>query len=176
MSELVELMKASLGPAVALLGVAVAAAQWRTNDVKLRLDSYDRRLRIYKAAVAVLESAAAEIRHRRIPNYRRNNKQLGLPYEELPEEVVAAFRDCLLEAPFLFGQEITNYLRYIDHAIKEVRISAIYLAGKDNDELLKNAAQITARHLREMESSIEEEISTISKRFLPYLQLQRFQK
>lgn len=65
MVDVIEFMKATLGPAVAALGVAVAVAQWRTGTIKLRLDSYDRRLRVYKATIGLLDCVLAEVRWRR---------------------------------------------------------------------------------------------------------------
>ncbi|KER81564.1 hypothetical protein [Xanthomonas arboricola] len=176
MSDLVELMKASLGPGVALMGVAVAAAQWHTNDVKLRLDSYDRRLRVYKATVALLECAISEIGHRQIPNYRKSNTKPALPYEELPEHVVRDFHDCLLETSFLFDQEVTYYMHFIDHQIREVRRCAISLANKDSSELLRTSTHVNAMTLRAAEGQIEEALKHSEKLFRRYLKLQRFQK
>ncbi|NIJ81205.1 hypothetical protein [Xanthomonas cannabis] len=176
MSDLLEVMKASLGPAIALMGVAVAAAQWHTNDVKLRLDSYDRRLRVYKATVAMLESAIAEIRRRRVPNWRKSNKDPTLPYEELPEEVVKAFHDCLLEASFLFDREVMHVMHYINTEVRHVRMYAINLAKKEPSELLEKSAQTSLRELREAEKRIEEVSRKIEEPFRRYLKLQRFQK
>ncbi|QDS19377.1 hypothetical protein [Xanthomonas citri] len=176
MSDLLELMKASLGPAVALMGVAVAAAQWHTNDVKLRLDSYDRRLRVYKATVAMLDSAVAEIRRRRVPSWRKSNKKPTLPYEELPEEVVKTFQDCLLEASFLFDREVTHTMHYIDREVRLVRMYAINLAKKEPSELLEKSGQTSLRELREAEARIEKLDKNIEKPFRRYLKLQRFQK
>ncbi|WDJ06717.1 hypothetical protein [Xanthomonas campestris] len=176
MSDLLELMKASLGPGVALMGVAVAAAQWHTNDVKLRLDSYDRRLRVYKATVAMLECAIAEIRRRRVPNRRKSNNKPTLPYEELPEEVVKAFRDCLLEASFLFDREVMHVMHYMDTEIRNIRMYAIHLAKKGPAELLERSGQIGLNELRQAETQIEELEKKIEEPFRRYLKLQRFQK
>ncbi|MDO7934626.1 hypothetical protein Q6A26_21835 [Xanthomonas euvesicatoria pv. eucalypti] len=176
MSDLVELMKASLGPGVALMGVAVAAAQWHTNDVKLRLDSYDRRLRVYKATVAMLESAIVEIRRRRVPNWRKSNKTPTLPYAELPEEVVRNFQDCLLEASFLFDREVTHKMHYINTEVRNIRMYATALAKKEPSELLEKSGKTSLRELREAEARIEKLDRNIEEPFRRYLKLQRFQK
>jgi hypothetical protein len=46
---LLEFMKASLGPAVALLAAAVAWGQWQTAKQRMLLDLFDRRLKVFEA-------------------------------------------------------------------------------------------------------------------------------
>lgn len=169
-------MKASLGPGVAALGVAVAVAQWHTNDVKLRLDSYDRRLRVYKATVAMLECLMEEIRARRGPPHRdRNDKPEG-QYQELPEKVVATFEDCLLEAPFLFDEDVTRFMQLVKMDHDHIRMYAKSLVGISQADAYASSQGSSFEALRDSEGRIKRANRNVKTAFQRHLKLQRFQK
>jgi Zn-dependent M32 family carboxypeptidase len=85
-----EVLKASLGPAVALLAFIVAFAQWRTARQKILMDLFDRRLQVIER----LERAiAVVIREAKVTH--------------------AAFDDLLqarASARFLFGKDVQRRL------------------------------------------------------------------
>ena len=45
--HLIPISSALLTPVIGVVAVYVAWQQWKTNDIKLKLDLYDRRLKIY---------------------------------------------------------------------------------------------------------------------------------
>ncbi|MCF3463433.1 hypothetical protein GTY70_05995 [Stenotrophomonas maltophilia] len=164
-----DFLKASLGPAVAALGVAVAVAQWHTNTVKLRLDTYDRRLRVYKAVVSMLDAVLNEIAKRRGPTARRKNGEQSRPYGGLPDELVANFADAALEAPFLFDRDIAVLMHRIDHQRSTIRMYANYCA-----EIAPEAHEThrdNFRRLTDLERDVEKTREMVQHRFEAYLAL-----
>lgn len=169
MDSVLELMKASLGPAVAALGVAVAAAQWHTNWVKLRLDSYDRRLLVYKAVVALLDAMLAEIRGRRGSAALRKSGQPSKSYGHVSEEVQSNFANCLLEAPFLFNKDVAAFMHYIDHHRVSIRMYADHCAEIDPQAHAMYKADFD--RLADCEREVDRARSMVQRRFEPYLRL-----
>lgn len=176
MDDLLDIMKASLGPGVALLGVLVAVAQWHTNDVKLRFDSYDRRLRVYKATVRMLDSLMAEVQVRRGHPARSSNHRPARPYQELPPDVVEAFQESLLEAPFLFDSEVAYFMHAVERDHQAIKMYAKALAGRSSKEIsASDEDSVSARALRESEMRIERACARAPRELGQYLKLRRFQ-
>ncbi|MGY8562968.1 hypothetical protein L0938_06060 [Paracidovorax citrulli] len=176
MESLVEIMKASLGPGVAALGVAVALAQWHTNQVKLRLDSYDRRLNVYKAVVAFLDEILAESYHRRGHLARARIDRIEKPYRELSPEVVAAYQSALLEAPFLFDDEISYFMRRVDSDRRNIKMYAMDLVGSSAKSVAGTSKELNLRVMRECENRMREARDRVGHLFHPYLKLKVFGK
>jgi hypothetical protein len=88
--QVVELLKALLTPAIALLAAYIAWQQWQTNRTKLALDLYDRRVHIYEQVKRILSMVMRDAR---------------VSYEDL-----LAFRANTAQADFLFGPEIPKYI------------------------------------------------------------------
>ncbi len=93
--EVIDFLKALLTPVIAGVTVYIAMQQLKTNQQKLRLELYDRRLRVYeevkKILTIILRDANASI------------------------EDLYKFRNSVTEADFLFGPEI---IKYIDEIYK----------------------------------------------------------
>jgi hypothetical protein len=86
--------KVMLTPIIAVLSVYIAYQQWRTNERKLSLDLYDRRLKVYvevKQIITIL-----------IQGVNTSN------FDDL-----IMFRRAVSEADFLFGPEIQKYIEEI---------------------------------------------------------------
>jgi len=90
MSELIELSKALLTPLVAVVATYIAWQQWKTNQLKLHLDRYDRRLKVYEEVRQILSIIVRDAK---------------ASYEDLLK-----FRRAVSEADFLFGPEIPAYI------------------------------------------------------------------
>lgn len=176
METLVEIMKASLGPGVAALGVAVALAQWHTNKVKLRLDSYDRRLNVYKAVVAFLDEIVAESYQRGGHQARAGIDRIEKPYRELSPEVVAAYRSALLEAPFLFNDEISYFMRRVDSDRQNIRMYATHLAGSTEKSVAGTSKELNLHEMRDCEKRMRKARDQAGQLFRPYLKLNVFGK
>jgi hypothetical protein len=71
----------------------IAIQQYRGNQLKLRMDRYERRLRIYQEVVDILRIVCGETK------------------PQMPE--IIAFGRATAEADFLFGPEIPQYIKEI---------------------------------------------------------------
>ena len=85
-----ELSTALLTPLIAIVATYIAWQQWRTNQQKLNLERYDRRLRVYE-----------EVR-----------KILSIIFRDAKASTddLLKFRTSVSEADFLFGPEIPEYI------------------------------------------------------------------
>ena len=114
--NLILILQALLTPAIGGIMVYIAYQQWRTNDLKLKMDLYDRRLRIYKEVIGILVRAIEDAAER---------SELGNLMEETAE------------ADFLFDKNIREYINEIhSHGRKLLtakRLNANYkvIAGVD---------------------------------------------
>jgi len=95
MEQLIEIFKALLTPVIAIVAVYIARQQWKTNQQRLNLERYDRRLRVYEEVKKILSIIARDA--------KANTEDL------------LRFRTSVSEADFLFGPEI---LQYIDEIYK----------------------------------------------------------
>lgn len=85
----VSLMNALLTPLIAIIATYIAWQQWQGNRLKLNMDRYDRRLRIYQEVLKMLRTCS-----NRKPDW--------------PD--VINFGSSSAEADFLFGPEIRQYI------------------------------------------------------------------
>lgn len=88
--QVLEISKGLLTPLIAIVATYVAWQQWQTNKVKLMLDRYDRRLKVYEEVKGILSIIT---------------RDADVSYDDL-----LAFRRSVSEADFLFGEEITEYI------------------------------------------------------------------
>ena len=93
MNEILEISKALLTPLIAIVATYIAWQQWKTNQLKLHLDRYNRRLRIYEEVRQILSIIARDAK---------------ASYEDLLK-----FNRATSEADFLFGADIPSYLHEI---------------------------------------------------------------
>lgn len=173
MIELLETLKSNAGVGIAALGALIAAAQWHTNRTRLQLDTYERRLRVYKAAVALLEEAVSEITDRRSRLRRFHRDPELATYREPPATVLDSFKEGLLEAPFLFGEDVTYFMTRIESTRGLVRMYALGLADAvGTSARSRNATHVQA--LIECEESLKDARSRAWVEFESYLRLNRF--
>jgi hypothetical protein len=90
LADFVEISKAVLTPLIAVVAVYIAWQQWKTNQQKLVLDRYDRRLRVYEEVRKILSII--------LRDGKANTDDL------------LRFRTSVSEADFLFGPEIPKYI------------------------------------------------------------------
>jgi len=93
LSTLATLSQTLVTPVLACFGAYIARQQLRANRLKLVLDRYDRRLRIYEEVVKILTIMSRDT------------------YASV--ETLLTFRTATSEADFLFGIEIAEYLKDI---------------------------------------------------------------
>ena len=88
--QILEISKALLTPLIAIVTAYIAWQQWKTNEQKLNLDRYDRRLRIYEEV-------------RKILSIIFRDAKVGT-------DDLLKFRTSVSEADFLFGAEVPTYI------------------------------------------------------------------
>jgi len=93
MTGIAELSKALLTPVIAIVATYIAWQQWKTNQLKLHLDRYDRRLKVYEEVRQILSIIVRDAK---------------ASYDDLLK-----FRRAVSEADFLFGPEIPAYIEEI---------------------------------------------------------------
>lgn len=86
----VSLFNSLLTPAIAIVTTYIAWQQWKGNRLKLKLDRYDRRLRVYQEVVKMLRLVCGEAK----PEWSE----------------IMNFGASTAEAVFLFGPEIPKYI------------------------------------------------------------------
>jgi hypothetical protein len=79
-----------LTPLIAIVATYIAWQQWKTNQRKLVMDRYDRRLRIYEEVRKILSIVMRDAK--------------------ASTEDLLKFRTSVSEADFLFGPEIMDYI------------------------------------------------------------------
>lgn len=90
MEQLINLFKALLTPLIAIVATYIAWQQWKTNQQKINLERYDRRLRVYEEVTKILS--------------------IILRDANATMEDLLRFRTSVSEADFLFGPEIPKYI------------------------------------------------------------------
>jgi len=86
----VNIFSALLTPVIAIIATYIAWQQWKANELKLRLERYERRLRIYQDVIKMLS--------------------LIMRDADAKIEDLMTFRANTAEADFLFGPEIPKYI------------------------------------------------------------------
>jgi len=89
----IQILQALLTPFIAIVATYVAWQQWKGNQLKLRLERYERRLRIYREVVKILI--------------------LVLRDADVKTDDLLRFRAATAEADFLFGAEIPEYIEEV---------------------------------------------------------------
>jgi uncharacterized ubiquitin-like protein YukD len=88
--SVIQLLQGLLTPVIGGIAVYIAWQQWKGNQLKLRLDGYDRRLRVYQEVKELLG--------------------IVLRDADLSHKDLAKFASAFAEADFLFGADIPQYL------------------------------------------------------------------
>jgi uncharacterized membrane protein YccC len=102
---MVSVLSALLTPVVAIIATYIAWQQWKGNQLKLKMERYERRLRVYQEVVTMLRTCS----------------------DGKPEwAALIAFGASTAEADFLFGPEVRQY---IDEIIK--RAAALKAANAE---------------------------------------------
>ncbi len=91
--QIAEISKALLTPVVVIITVFIAYQQWKTNQQKLRLDIFDRRLKVYGEVKKILGLIS---------------RDANVSHKELSK-----FINAVSEADFLFEKEIPLYINEI---------------------------------------------------------------
>jgi hypothetical protein len=88
--SVVNIFSALLTPVIAIIATYIAWQQWKANELKLRLERYERRLSIYQDVIKMLSLIMCDA--------------------DAKVEDLMTFRANTAEADFLFGPEIPKYI------------------------------------------------------------------
>jgi hypothetical protein len=109
---ILSLLKAALTPLIACITVYIAYRQWQDNHLRLKIENYERCLKVYQEVVKMLQ---------------RINRDFNPGWDEL-----LMFSAATAEAPFLFREEIPAYIDEIFKRGNELRVdNVIYRAGSE---------------------------------------------
>lgn len=97
-----DLLKALAAPIVAYAALKVSRQQVRINETKLRLDLYDRRIDVYGAVKGLFEAFGEK--------------------GTIHQEDLAKYREGVVEADFLFGEDVTRYIAALDEGARRLII------------------------------------------------------
>ena len=97
----IPILQGLLTPVIAIITTYIAWQQWQGNKQKLKMDGYERRLRVYQEVVKMLKTCA--------------NGQIR------EFSVILDFGAATAEADFLFGPEIRQYLDEISTRAAKLR-------------------------------------------------------
>jgi hypothetical protein len=98
--ELLELSKGLLTPLIGVVTVYIAYQQWRTNQQKLKLDCYDRRLKVYEELKSIIVASL---------NRKTTNDD------------IIKYNRAVAESDFLFDTDITEYLKEVSKHCINIR-------------------------------------------------------
>jgi hypothetical protein len=120
-------LNALLTPLIAVIATYIAWQQWQGNKLKLKMERYERRLRVYQEVVKMLKKCAnGEIRE---------------------FAVIIDFGAATAEADFLFGPEIRQYLDEISTRAAKLRSANVQLKGytqPDHEKIVNEMGTQTA--------------------------------
>jgi len=149
---IVSLSQALLTPALAALTAYIAWQQWKGNELKLKLDRYDRRRRVYEEVDAMLV---------------RINRDFNPEWGELLQ-----FARSTAEATFLFGPEIQAYIDEIFDRGNKLRVANFEYRAPSPTRPGYDAAQ-TLKEMHAHEAWFIDQIPIAREKFRRYLDLSR---
>jgi len=129
---MVAVFNALLTPLIAIIATYIAWQQWQANKLKLKMERYERRLRVYQEVIKMLKQCAdGEIR---------------------VFSAIVDFGAATAEADFLFGPEIRQYLDEISTRASKLRSANVRFKdftqpvppGYDHEEIVNEIGTQTA--------------------------------
>lgn len=141
-----QIIQGSLLVLIALIGAGIAYGQYRNAAVKLQLDLFDRRYKIFVAVKRLLQAVMQEA-----------NASLS---------VMAEFQYDVLEADYLFGPDVVAYVDILKEkgwSLHRARAAIADLHHPDRPDAINSSAELTLWFTRQFEPAKDV--------FRPYLRL-----
>jgi hypothetical protein len=138
----VSILSALLTPFIAVITTYIAYQQWQGSKLKLKMERYERRLRVYQCVVKMLKQCANG---------------------DLREfAVLVEFGAATAEGDFLFGPEIRQYLDEISTRAAKLRSANVQYkditqpapAGYDREKIVNEMGAQTAWFVNQLVDSI----------------------
>ena len=127
---------------IGIITIYVAVQQWFTSRAKLRLDLYEKRWKVYDACLTIIRD--------------------GKDYDNFDAHI-AQFLEASSSAPFLFGDDVDDYMKGLGDLAKAQAMNVDYLRFK-----------ATPDDTKWMESALEwerERLVEVKLLFTPYLRI-----
>ena len=135
---LIQILSALLTPLVALLALYIAYQQYKTNQNKLRLDLYDRRLELY--------SAFSDLYFSVVSSY---SIVCGEKFGKPGGKEMSALQQLLHKTRFIFGKDIASYGKTVgknatrlDHLNLVLRGHQQLPKGEERTKAAKEASEL----------------------------------
>ncbi len=146
---LVSVFSALLTPLIAIIATYIAWQQWKANELKLRLERYEKRLRIYQELIRMLSLIMREA--------------------DAKLEDLMTFRANTAEADFLFGPEIPKYLGEVFSRSLKLRTANIQYRHARQEEPPGYAHAKVVAESHEQLVWLTEQFSPAKEKFAKYL-------
>ena len=149
----IEYVKALGAPFVAVVAAVIASAisyqQWRTARNKLKLDLFEKRLKVYEGCNEII----SEI-------------HLPIPFAVKRLE---DFTSTVSSAPWLFDDKVAKYVdSLLIRAAQALAKPRLDYGGMNFEQIMEAQRQ----HLEKTELPVREDIAKLQKHFSPYLKLE----
>jgi hypothetical protein len=149
----VEYAKALGAPIVALVAAGIAGGiayrQWRTARNKLKLDLFDKRIKVYEAAVELI-------------------KEISMPHPVTVNRVTELGKG-LGAARWLFGSEVARYAhRLVERGYEASAKQGIEFEGLTKEQKIQLALSFAQNNWRQ----VDKELAELSDVFAPYLTIE----
>ena len=102
LAQIIEISTGMLTPLIAIITTYIAWQQWKTSKLKLNLERYDRRLRVYEEVIKILS--------------------IVMVHAKASDEDLLNFKINVSQADFLFGAEVPNYINEICNKAVSLRL------------------------------------------------------
>lgn len=135
--------------AIALLALVIAYQQWRIAQNKLKFDLFDRRMRVYEAAAALLASI--------------------LTSGKAKNEEILKFMAATREAKWLFNAAIAQYL---DEELYRKGLDLQALDSELQDLPVGEERSKNVQSQSRLKKWFSDQYAVLDEKFGPYLQLQ----
>ena len=131
-----QVLQALATPAIAILGLTIAWAQWHTARLKLVLDLFNQRMEIYRALGKVIGPVLAE--------------------GTADIRAIVAFSRPQDEARFLFGSKVNNYLEEIRKALADLGYCHSMLSAEQSGEERQKTIELQHKQLTRVSKFYDE--------------------
>ncbi|HXA76353.1 MAG TPA: hypothetical protein VNV41_04410 [Candidatus Acidoferrales bacterium] len=147
--RIISILQALLTPVIGLIALYIAWQQWKSNELKLKMEKYDRRLRVYEEVVKMLQKV---------------NRDFKPKWDDM-----LAFATATAEADFLFGVEIPAYLDEIFSHANKLRLAnmeykAVTQLGRTGINLDQTVSELSLHS-----GWFTDQISSAKEKFKKYL-------
>lgn len=143
---MIEIFSALLTPIIAVLGVYIAYQQWRTNNLKLKHELFDRRYECYEKIYEFIANIliTGSVPHNADLEFLRNTKAVT----------------------FLFDDQIKEFVDSVYR--KSVELHSLHSSMSDLNSRLREE---NLQKQREIKEWLQKEMRLMKKRFAKYLTL-----